>query len=183
MTKQEMAQLMAMLKEFYPAYYKDRTPEQTQVAARLWYDLFAEHNGNAVLAAAKAFIVNDKKGFPPAPGQIMDYLHKINNPNKESAEEVWNKYVLPALRNSGYEYNEEFAKLPNKIQRIVGSATVLRDWGMIETSQLNTVVKSNFLRSFEGCARDREEMEKLPVSVKDFVEQIAGGMDVKRLED
>lgn len=177
-----MAQLMAMLKEFYPAYYKDRTPEQTQVAARLWYDLFAEHNGNAVLAAAKAFIVNDKKGFPPAPGQIMDYLHKINNINKESAEEAWNRYVIPALKNSAYGYNDEFEKLPAKIQRIVGSATVLRDWGMIETSQLNTVVKSNFLRSYEGSEREREEFEKLPANVKNFVTQIAGGMGVKRLE-
>ena len=81
MTKQEIVQLMAIIREFYPTYYRNKTEEETKVSARLWWDMFQEDDGMQVLAAVKAFVATDTKGFPPSVGQIKQRLVQLQIPD------------------------------------------------------------------------------------------------------
>lgn len=84
-----------------------------------------------------------------------------------------------ALRNSLYNSDDEYRKLPQVIQRIVGSPSVLREWAQSDINELQTVIASNFQRSYRARAKGEREFMALPQSTKDFLSQLAGEMDIK----
>ena len=69
-----------------------------------------------------------------------------------TAQEAWN-LVARAIRNSGYESRKEYDNLPPDIQRLVGSPEQLRDWAMMDSSTVHSVVASNFQRALQRGKR------------------------------
>ena len=63
--------------------------------------------------------------------------------------------MLKTVSRGIYNSGEEFAKLPEEVQRIVGYPRQLHEWAMIDTGEVNTVIASSFRRSW----RARKELE------------------------
>lgn len=86
--------------------------------------------------------------------------------------EAWG-IVAKALRNSAYGSREEFDKFPPVIKRIVGSPSQLREWSMMDSETVHSVVASNFQRSYKAIAQREKELAKLPPDVKALVGKLA----------
>lgn len=170
MTLQETAIIMDILTAAYPQFYRGMPKDDLKKAAVLWADLFKDDPVQNVAAAVKAFISNDRKGYPPAIGLIKEQLFKITQPEQMSEAEAWN-VVLKALRNSAYRADEEFKKLPPLLKRIVGSPSTLRDWCQQEYETLS-VTASNFQRSYRTMAVNEKEYIKLPNDIKELISGI-----------
>ena len=133
-----------------------------------------------VINAVRAFIATDDKGYPPVIGVIKKKMREISQPVAMTEFEAWN-YIKKAVSNSLYNSKEEYDKLPPTIQSLVGSHDVLREWALIDTSKFDTVVQSNFMRSYKArCEREKEIMA-LPLSVREFSNKIASTMRMDRL--
>lgn len=159
----ETSQILAVIADVYPQYSKGRNPES---AIKLWQTLFAEESYQEVNAALLAFISTDEKGFPPAPGKLKAIIADAKLPDSETTEaEAW-AMVAKATRNSLYHSAEEFARLPETVQRVVGSPSMLREWAMMDSETLNSVAASNFMRSYRARVWHVRESMKLPPSVK-----------------
>lgn len=176
MTYKETLQIMAILKTAYPSYYKGGN--DLEQAAALWAELFADDDVLVVAAAVKAFIVNDDKGFPPVIGQIKKLVIDLTNEKGMTELEAW-ELVNRALRRSIYNSNEEYRKLPPVIQQIVGSPATLREWAQSDINELQTVIASNFQRSYRTRAKGEREFMALPQSTKDFLTQLVGNFDMQ----
>ena len=87
--------------------------------------------------------------------------------------EAWNT-VKKAIGNGYYGCVEEFGKLPEILRRLVGSPNQLRDWATMESEALNTVVASNFMRSYRVRAEREREYLLLPSDVKAFMAELSG---------
>lgn len=176
LTYKETLQIMAILKTAYPSYYKGGSnPEQ---AAALWTELFADDDALVVATAVKTFIANDEKGFPPAIGQIKKLVIDLTTEKEMTELEAWG-LVSRALRNSAYNSREEFQKLPPVVQRIVGSPETLRDWAQADTNELQTVIASNFQRTYRAMAKSEREFLALPQSTNDILSKLAGKFDMQ----
>lgn len=149
------------MREYYP---RDVTATTIQAKVKAWHLIFSDMPYSAVQAAAIAFAANDTKGFMPSPGQIMDKLHMMADQGMDSAE-AW-RLVKKALANSSYGAAEEFAKLPELVQRVVGSPAQLRDWSRMDVEELDTVVASNFARIYRERKQRRKEVASLPENVR-----------------
>lgn len=165
MTKNETLQIMAILRVAYPAYYARQSAGDIDAAVRVWHDMFSGDDARLVSAAVKAYINADTKGFPPSIGQVRDKINLLTNPQGMTEQEAWNM-IRKAISNSGYRAAEEFEKLPPMLQRMVGSPNQLREWGMMDIGELQTVVASNFMRSYRVREKSEREVEALPESVK-----------------
>lgn len=164
MTELETGRLIAVITEIYPNFL-DRKNIQSIVS--LWQKIFANDNYQEVEAALFAFVSTDEKGFPPAPGAIRALLNKLRQPEGETTEtEAW-AMVQKATRNSIYNADKEFAALPEEIQRCIGNPSVLREWAIMDTETLNSVVASNFMRGYKARAVQVREMQKLPPAVRE----------------
>ncbi|MCM1059425.1 MAG: replicative helicase loader/inhibitor [Eubacterium sp.] len=179
MSYRETLQIMAILKTAYPNYYKGES--DLEQAANLWTELFKDEDAAVVAAAVKVFIVNDEKGFPPVIGQIKTLVHNLTSPKELTELEAWG-LVNAALRNSLYNSENEYRKLPSVIQRIIGSPSVLREWAQNSSDEVQTVIASNFQRSYRARAKSEREFMALPQSTRDFLSQIAGKFDMNALE-
>lgn len=164
MTKNDVVQLIMILKEYYP-----RDVESTNIDAKAsaWHLLLRDYDKNIIINAALAFVSSDTKGFMPTPGQIINKISVIRKSDNDMTEmEAWG-YISKAIRNSAYNSKEEWEKLPDILKKCV-TPDLLRDWAMIEGDDVQTVIQSNFLRTFRVKKESVKEFEALPKSVQEF---------------
>lgn len=180
MTYDETLKIFAVLKANYNGFYKDITRQDAEAQVRLWHEMFEDDEYTAVGAAVKAYIATDTRGYPPNVGTIKSYLLKFMQTEEEMTEiEVTNR-ILKAVERGIYNSVEEFEKLPETLKRLVGSATRLREWALMDSDELNSVVASNLMRSYRTIKESSRQSAALPTSIKNVISKIA---DSKRLDN
>lgn len=173
--------IIAVLMVAYPNY----RPIDTEFAAKIWLDLTEEYTYEQVDMALKSYMKSNTSGFPPVPGQIVDRIYEMTVPPELNEMEAW-ALVSRAIRNSGYNSAEEFAKLPPIVQKAVGTHEQLKVWALDEDYS-DGVVSSNFIKCYKMiCAREIE-IRKMPEQVRLLIEQTYRGsypaqMEQKRQE-
>lgn len=180
MTDFEAADIIDLLKKFYPVFYTKRTDTELLEMAELWAIMFIDDDIRIVTAAVKAFIASDEKGFPPVPGQIRAKINLILDNGELTEAEAWG-LIAKAIRNSAYHSREEFDKLPPILQKLVGSPNQLRDWANMPTETVHSVVASNVQRAFRTVSERERIYKALPPDVKELLTQIAAAKAMPEL--
>lgn len=180
MNKAETLKICYIIQAAYPHHYQSMGDKERQAMQEIWLALMGDYEYGVVCAGVKAFIANDTKGFPPSPGQIIDCIHKLTEKpeNKLNEGEAW-RLAYRALCNGIYGAEKEFNRLPPLVQKAIGSPAVLTQWAQ-EDAQSLSVIQSNFERAYRTAQERQKEEEKMPESVKRFLEST---LDVKFLED
>lgn len=169
---------MAVLRGAYPMFYKGMSQEEAKQTVLLWAEMFADDPYELVILAIKTLIATDVKGFPPHIGAVKEKIRAISEPKGMTEAEAW-AIVAKAVRRSGYNSAEEFEKLPDDLKGLVGSANQLKEWAMMDSDTLQSVVASNFQRSYRVRSKQEEDYKALPDSVK----KIAGAFaETKRID-
>lgn len=176
MTRDETKAILAILKAAYPNFYKDMEREDAKNIVDLWAVMFAEENAQVVTEAVRALICTLK--FPPTIADVKEKIAMIKKHEEMTEMEAWCT-VKKAI--GYYDADERFARLPPLLQKIVGSPNVLKEWSQMDIETLNTVVQSNFMRSYKAKASQEREYEKLPQSTKQLIAMLANNMDMKAI--
>jgi hypothetical protein len=182
MTREETLAIMGVLKAAYPNFYKGMGRADAEGIVYLWSSMFDQEPAQLVAMAVKAHIANDKNGYPPHIGAIKEAIVKLRTPEEMTEQEAWG-LVLKALRNGIYGAQKEFDALPPLIQRLVGSPSQLKEWAMMDGDAVNSVVASNFQRSYKVRSASEREMLALPQDVRQAMQALGGGMAMQRLGD
>ncbi len=175
----ETKKIMAILWAAYPGFYAKAGNDDRNAAVELWQKCFSAEPYGLVSAAVYALIKTRPNSYPPAIGEVTAQIQRLTKPDEMTAMEAWN-LVSNALRNSVYAAEEEFAKLPTAVQRIVHSASQLREWALMDADTVQSVIGSNFQRSYTARQKNDRECAALPPVVQQYVESITG-MVVKTL--
>lgn len=173
MNRDETKEIIKTIARIYPAFHRDADAREKNATIDLWASLFAGEPPELVAAALKAFIVADEKGFAPSPGQIKAKIRSILQPQEMTEAEAW-QIVNKAIKNSGYIENAraEYEKLPDIIKPMA-KPHQLREWALQDAAALQTVVASNFMRSFRERSAQLRRYEMLPADVKLAIESFA----------
>ena len=180
MTKKEMAEIMALMQLNYPDDFKDKSDKAVNAKINLWLMSFRDDDYTEVLAAVMAHINTDTNRFMPPVGVIKAKLTEIRMPEEMTPQEAW-ALVDKATRNSTWNSGAEFEKLPPVVQRLVGSPMQLKEWAAMDSATLQSVVASNFQRSYKVRAAKEREFLALPSAVQQTMTQIAAGMKMPEL--
>ena len=166
MTKEEIQMLLAMTQAVYPNY----NPPSREAAVNAWLMCLSEYDNNVVMAAFKAYMTTNTSGFAPAPGQLIEILQTLTQPSELNELEAWS-IVRKALRNCGYNSEQEFAKLPTVVQKTVGTPQQLKIWAC--DSEFNeNVVSSNFIKTYRTEVKRATELNKMPDDIRKLVEMV-----------
>lgn len=165
MNMQETLAVLSVIKTEYPNEFRRMVREEAERKAALWQNMFADDDPQLVGAAVKSYIVSDTSGFSPKIGQIKAKMRELTEPETDTEMEAWN-LVRKALRNSTYHAEEEFLKLPGVLQRIVGAPEQLKAWAKMPEETVQSVIASNFQRSFRWKITEARRYEALPADVK-----------------
>lgn len=164
MTREQVQDLLAMIQSTYPNY----NPPSKTAAVNAWTMALEDYNANDVAIAFKMYMKTNKSGFAPVPGQLIDNIQIIKTPQELNEMEAW-ALVSKAIRNSGYNSVDEYAKLPILVQKAVGLPDQLRIWA-IDENYNEEVVMSQFQRCYRTeCAR-QYEFQKFPIEAQKSIE-------------
>lgn len=166
MDKVDTIKILAILKTAYPAFYKDMPDEDVEQTIDLWASLFAGDRLDIVIEAVKSLTCTLK--FPPTIADVKDKIALITQPVHMTEMEAWGM-VSKALQKAGWYAEEAYSNLPPLIQRIVGSPNQLKEWAMMESETVNSVIQSNFMRSYKAAITREKEYTALPESTKEMI--------------
>lgn len=169
MTTDETIGILGIMKIAYPNFYKNLSKEEAQQTAMLWSQMFEGDNAKVVTEAVKALICTLK--YPPTVADVKEKMRLITRTDHQVTEmEAWNQ-VKGAI--SYYSAGDNFENLPATLKKLVGSANQLREWALMNAEHVETVVKSNFMRSYTARVKADEQFACLPESTKDLISGFA----------
>lgn len=165
MTREDVQDFLAMVQATYPNY----NPPNKTAAVNAWTMALEEYSKNEIAMAFKVYMQTSTSGFAPTPGQLIDKIHSITQPQELNEMEAW-ALVVKAIRNSTYNSVEEFSKLPPLVQKAVGLPDNLRAWAMEENLNVD-VVSSNFKSTYRQVVKRERENQKMPSEVRQLIEK------------
>ncbi len=179
--------ILGTLQSAFPSFYRGIKQKAAQDIADLWAKMFEDDDFKAVMASVQALIATRTEGYPPTIGEVKEKLAKIRGVDGLSEQEAW-ALVSKACQNGYYHSVEEFEKLPDVIQRSIGGPEQLKAWAQMDAATVESVVASNFMRTFKAKRKQQKELEMMPTEVKNYMAAVAdkmqiGGPEHKKLEE
>ena len=158
-----------------------KIPDNISDIVDSWYFTLKEFDYNDIAISLATYNRTDTSGFLPTPAKLISILQKITQPQELNEMEAW-ALVSKAIRNSGYNSVEEFAKLPQLVQKAVGLPDQLRTWALDENYN-EQVVSSNFMRCYRTELARHEELSKMPADVRTLIENASKGSYSAQIEE
>jgi len=167
MTREETKKLLAIIDATYPNF----KVEDAKTTLDAWHFLLEEEDYNQLSLALKTYIKTSGSGFAPSVSQLIDMAYKPKELNELSETQAWD-LVSKAVSRSGYNAEEEFNKLPPLVQKAVGSPTMLHSWSQSDMEAFETVVASNFQRSYRTVVQRERDIARLPKEARVQLESL-----------
>lgn len=164
MTRPEFTILVKAMKSVYTSGFF--IPDQN--AYDVWYVALQDLPYKVAHDAVMTYIKTEK-GIP-TPADIRNLASSSVERIAMTEMEAWSQ-VRKAICNSLYHAEEEFEKFPEAVKRAVGSPSTLKEWAMSDISDVNTVVSSNFMRSYRS-ARMQENKESMSTDFSKLVQDL-----------
>jgi len=142
----------SVLAKAMKAVYTDPKFMADYDAIRTWYSLLNDLTYEQLSMAVKAYMQTEH--FPPTIAGLRSKVLALE-PEEDNFNEAWGM-VRHALSRSGYYWKEEFAKLPEKVQKAVGKAENLKMWSQMETSAVDGVIYSQFIKAYQAVQKRSE---------------------------
>lgn len=172
MTQKEVAAILAVLAAIYPDTNKTQSADVKKRVAGIWWKSLMDIPFELANQVVEAHIISSSEKFMPQPSEIrkkcLEAMRGEENRPMDGTE-AW-ALVRKALGNSYYGASEEFSKLPRMIQKIIGSPSVLKDWGLMPPESLS-VEQSHFLRAYRTMVEREINDRAIPEALKAGIEQ------------
>jgi hypothetical protein len=183
MNKLEASQVVEAIGSIYPNYH----PMNLELAVSAWEGIFGDVPYSVVMGALYSYAKNNNE-FPPTPGQLNEIIIQAIDKDAISESEAWNM-VLVAIRNGAYGAEEEFNKLPEDVQKAIGSPHYLHELALSDNVNYG-VESSNFYKNLRIVRERQKNVEHIPDRVKQVIDQMSeakqaqleNGQEVARLE-
>ena len=156
MTRQEFAVLAKAIRAVYPNMLPD------DGAKDVWYGLLADLDYNRASVALQTHMMTSR--FPPT---IADIREKAVRAQGEDLSELdaW-AMARRAIRHDPDNAREQFARLPETVQRTLGTYKTLCEWGELPSDTVGSVIQSQFLRGYRVVLQRTKEEAKLSPALR-----------------
>lgn len=176
MNRAETTAVMTVLKTAYPRSFTNMTRQEAEDTIQLWHTMLEEYPAKYVNAAVKSLIATNQ--YLPSIAEVIERIKLLTGKQELGEVEAWGM-VKAAIRNSTYNSIEEFEKLPPEIQAALGSPSTLREWALSEDENSETVIASNFMRSYRAKVNNIKTIDAIPQNVKALIAEYSGRMAIE----
>lgn len=166
MTREEVQKILAVI----DVTFSNFNPDNLTATIDAWHLFLEDYSYEDINMALKIFVRTSDSGFAPNPSQLIGVLNKSKALAMETEVDVWRE-VRPAIRNGLYHFQEEYDKLSPMAKKMVGDAQQLREWAMLPSEDIDTVVQSNFKSRFNTMQKRDKELNAMPMEVRQMIEE------------
>ena len=161
MTREETIQILMTLQAVYPNF---KIPDKS-ATVNAWHMMLKDYTYQMVQDAVVAFISLDTSGFAPTVGQVIGCMNLNGSKRLTDDLTAW-ALVSKALRNGTYGAQEEFDNLPEEVREAVGTPDNLRNWATADLKAVETVIQSNFLKTYRSICERKQRLMLIPEDVR-----------------
>ena len=152
MTLEEFKDVARVINALYGT--GEKVTFDTVAKVKAWYSCLSDLDYAAVSAAVKNHAMTNK--FPPTIAEIRKECTEIISTPLLGEQEAW-EMVRDGIRNGTYGAQEEFDKFPPEVQAAVVTPWALSEWAMLSSNEVDTVIQSQFKRSYRSTTERREK--------------------------
>lgn len=166
MTRDQFAILVKSMKAIYASenFIKDKD------AFDVWYALLKDLAYEVAATAVQKYMTTEK--FPPTPADIRRIATQITSDTSKTPTEVeaWDMVRRACQTLDWYNPDKEFNKLPEVVRRAVGNPNNLKEWAMSDYGDFETVISSNFMRTYKAVSKVYMEEKQTQPSVREKID-------------
>ena len=172
MTREEVTQMLSLLKVTYPAFYSKMKRDDLILIVDLWSDMFRDDDVNIVKYALKELIATHS-GYPPDIAAVKNKMKELcsSATGEATDEDLW-LVLKKSVSNGLYGAEQEFEKLPAVLKRYVGTPSTLTEMALIDTDTFNTVTHGQFLKQIKVIKEREEYSQNMPDDVKRLISSV-----------
>jgi hypothetical protein len=152
LTKEEVRQLLVLLRELYPQSFVHHTAEGSQMIFQVWFETFKDENAKLVHAAVMKLIQNNKTAFAPTIGEIREAMYDLAGIRIMTADEVWNtarKFWCNLGTRSAAEIEPRYKKLPEEVKRTFSISDMIQ-YADMNTTDVLQYEKPRFMKEYKN---------------------------------
>lgn len=165
MTREETKTLLMAISVTYPTF----KPQNLTEAINVWTVMLDDMDYLTMQTALKSYIRSNTNPFAPSISQLMDEARNLVKSDDMEELEAWDM-VMMAIRKSAYYSQEEYDKLPEVVQKALGSSERLRSMAINEKFN-ESVESSNFMRTYKAVRERERKQAMMPPDLKQLIEQ------------
>lgn len=170
MTREETKMIIAMLSSVYVNEFSKLSEDKVKQMIDIWSMLLEDEDADKIANATKVWLKTSSNAFMPTPAMLIQKSYDLFEAKGLTEMEAWN-HISKAIRNGNYHAKEEWEMLPKEVQQMC-SPNDIRDWASMDTSQVQTVVSSNWQRSFKVREKNRVDYDRLPNETKSLISEL-----------
>lgn len=173
MSREEFSNIVLALKSVYNLPNFLATTESVTI----WYEILKDLDYKTCHTAVVAYMSSETK--IPTPADIRKKALSLAETSNLNSMQAW-ALVSKALRNGVYGSQEEFDRLPDDVKRAVGSPEQLHNWATTDEKTVETVIQSNFMRTYETVMIRKAQDLLLPVHLQRIGTAERGVMQIEQ---
>jgi len=177
MTREQTVDLVRSIVSIYPNW----KPENLTDTVNAWHWALEEYPAPAVKSALQIYVRTNNTGFAPSVSQLISAMYEPKKNDQLSEGEAW-AMVKKAIQDGNYHAEERFNELPEIVQRAVGGAGMIRQWAQTDSDEVNTVVMSNFQRSYRAILSKQDFNDKVPPQIADTLKGLTDKVSERMIE-
>lgn len=181
MNREQVIQILSTLKAAFPHSFQKMCRSDVEAMINLWLRQFANEDAKIMSAAVDSLIATRTVGYSPTVGEIKEQIHRLRVGEQPSEADAW-ALVERACRNGLYHSEEEFERLPPEVQRAVGSPEQLRAWAQMDSETVNSVIASNFRKSYAAAQERAKHAAALPANVREMLSAVSEHLIMEQSE-
>ena len=169
MTREEVTNMLRLLKVTYPAFYSKMKRNDLILIVDMWSEMFKDDDANIVKYALKELVATHN-GYPPDIAALKNKIKEIclTASGEPTNEELW-LMLKKAVSNGYYGAKEEFEKLPPVLTRYVAPPHTLTELACIASDTFDTVTHGQFLKQINAIKEREEYSKRMPEEVKALI--------------
>lgn len=177
MTRDEAKKIVRLMMVFFPNYDPQKNGTSLSEAVNAW-EVGMSDLPYQVVEDGLVVWANSNHKFAPIVGELRNLILGIANPDDDLDEmKAW-FMVVKAVSNSIYNAEPEFERLPSIVQETVGGPNMLYKWATTDEATFNTVIQSNFMRSFRAVKARKAEERAIPAAIRQRIKTTLAQLEV-----
>ena len=144
--------------------YQNWKPSNLTETVNAWNWALEDFPADAVKNALRIYLRTNDTGFAPSVSQLIACMYKSTDNERMTEGEAWSM-VKKAIQDGNYHSAERYAELPEIVQKAVGNAEMIHQWAQTGSDEVNTVIMSNFQRTFRALTEREKFNEKIPTAI------------------
>lgn len=118
---------LAVLQSAYPTQARNFTKGEIETTHNLWSEVFARVHPQLLHAAIQRFITEDRKGFFPAPGQVVAHVEQIMNEIATKEQSRIDEEIFMREFNSFFNPQESQKEAETQITKAIEQRSFLNE--------------------------------------------------------